>query len=154
MDAIALYSGYENENRNPEHFSLHDCHAESAEYDNESLTFFFPEGFYYAAYGKDWPNTGDAAVSFKTNDAYLYLFVQKDGQTIREEYTVDQLVDKVNRKEWDLEFLYRYDRYKEIMFYGWVWINCKPFHHEFQLFVETDEETYRWNSIKKPEEQI
>ena len=29
--------------------------------------------------------------------------LQKDGQTIREEYTVDQLVDKVNRKEWDLD---------------------------------------------------
>ncbi len=143
-----LFMIYENERRNPEQFSLHDCHALSAEYNNGSLTFFFPEGFYYAAYGKDWPNTGDASVSFKTQDAIFYLFVEKDGQTICEEYTADQLVDKVNRKEWDLEFLYRYDGYKRILFFGWVWVNCAPFSLEFQLFIATDEETYRWNPVK------
>lgn len=139
---------YENESRNPDHFSLHDCRARSADYGGGALTFFFPEGFYYSPYGKDWPNTGDASVSFKTNDAYLYLFVQKDGQTIREEYTADQLVDKINGKEWEPEFLYRYDGYKEIMFYGWIWVDREPFYHEFQLFIETDEETYRWDPLK------
>ncbi|MBR7061833.1 MAG: hypothetical protein IKI42_02260 [Clostridia bacterium] len=139
---------YENESQNAERFSLHDCRARSAEFDNGTLTFFFPDGFYYAPYGNDWPNTGDAAVSFKTKGAYLYLFVEKDGQTIRENYPADQLVDMINRKEWEPEFLYRYDGYKEIMFYGWIWVTGEPFFHEFQLFIATDEETYRWNPIK------
>ena len=69
-------------------------------------------------------------------------------RTIREKYPADQLVDMINRKEWEPEFLYRYDGYKEIMFYGWIWVTGEPFFHEFQLFIATDEETYRWNPIK------
>ena len=135
---------YKYESNDADGFSLHDCRAQSAQYDNGILTFFFQNGL-YRNNGRKRLNTGDAAVSFKNEDVVFYLFVQKDGKTIREEYEADQLVDKINRREWEPEFLYRYDRYKEIMFSGWVWVNCEPFHHEFQLFIETDEETYRWN---------
>ena len=38
----------------------------------------------------------------------FYLFRDEDGKTVREQYSVKQLMQKLNSKEWELEFAYRY----------------------------------------------
>ena len=77
----------------------------------------------------------------------LYIFADSDGQTIRREYTLEQLVEKINDSEWELEFAYRYDGYEEVLYKCWIWENHEPWTYEGELWIGTKEETvFRWNS--------
>ncbi|MBP0970045.1 MAG: hypothetical protein J5744_07865 [Oscillospiraceae bacterium] len=102
---------FEKESRDREKFSLHDCRADRIEQKDRKLTFFFPGGIANSDLGNDWPNTGRAAVQFvllEEDGICFYLFRDEDGKTVREQYSVKQLMQKLNSKEWELEFAYRY----------------------------------------------
>ncbi|MCR4952273.1 MAG: hypothetical protein K6A40_13220 [Solobacterium sp.] len=130
-------------------FSLHDCRAQHIQLENDILTFTFPDGIWCEQYGQDWPNTGKAAVSFHVDQmrgTVLFVFHDENKKTIRTDYTLDELIRKVNAGEWELEFGYRYDGYQEILYRGWIWENHEPWTYECQLFIGTKEEAeYLWN---------
>ena len=47
-------------------------------------------------YSKDWPNTGKAEVEFRIapmRNVYLNLFIDSDGQTLRKDFALEQLVE-------------------------------------------------------------
>ena len=86
-------------------------------------------------YSKDWPNTGKAEVEFRIapmRDVYLNLFIDSDGQTLRKDFTLEQLVEKMNDHEWELEFAYRYDGYEEVLykcFFASLYIGVKEIYY-------------------------
>lgn len=131
-------------------FSLHDCFSTSVELIDKRLIFKLPDGFFFQDYSKDWPNSGKAEVEFTIDPergVWLNLFVDSEGQTIRKEYTLDQLVEKINSQEWELEFAYRYDGYEEVLYRCWIWIKQAPWSYEAELWIGTKENTvFRWNS--------
>lgn len=141
---------YENTSTDKERFSLHDCRSTSAELMSERLVFRFPDGIYCGDYSDDWPNTGKAEVEFVIDSmrgVCVYLFAESAGQTIRKEDMLEQLIDKINKHEWELEFGYRYDGYEEILYKCWVWENHEPWSFECELWIGTKENTvFRWDS--------
>ena len=125
-----------------ERFSLHDCRADHIEYTDGKLVFFFPSGIYCEDYGDDWPNTGAASLEYAVDEMRgitFYVFGKEEDATVREEYTPDQLMEKVNSGEWELEFAYRYDGFQEVMHTCWVWRDEAPWMLEAQLFIGTKE---------------
>lgn len=137
------------QSRYHEAFSLHDCRSDHIEYADNRLTVFFPCGIFFEEYGDDWPNTGPASVEYLTDpmgEVRFYLFTETDGQTIRREYTLEQLIQKVNAGEWELEFAYRYEGYQEVLHICWVWQDREPWSCEAQLFIGTKEaEIFRYD---------
>ncbi len=123
-------------------FSLHDCRASSAKLTDKSLIFIFPDGIFYDEYSNDWPNTGKVEVEFvidKMRGVSVYVFVNEKWQTIRKEYTLEQLIEKINTGEWELEFAYRYDGYEEILYKCWIWEKGEPWTYECELWIGTKE---------------
>ena len=123
-------------------FSLHDCRTDHIELEDGRLTFFFPSGIFCTDYGDDWPNTGAASLEYNVDSMRgitFYAFRETGGQTVREEYEPEQLIEKVNSKEWELEFAYRYEGYQEVLHMCWIWQNGEPWTMEAQLFIGTKE---------------
>ena len=141
--------GYERSSTDKERFSLHDCRATSAERIGERLIFRFPDGIFCADYSKDWPNTGKAEVEFVIDPqrgVCLDLFEDSEGKTVRRQYTLEQLTEKINRGEWELEFLYRYDGYEEVLYLGYIWTTDASGTYECELWIGTKENTvFRWD---------
>ena len=132
--------------------SLHDCIASAAELTNERLIFRFPNGFSYEEYLNEWPNTGEAEIEItleSIKSVKVYLFGEAEGKTIREEYTIEQLVEKINNKEWELEFAYRYYGYQEILYTCWIWNKMGSGTYECELWIRTKEDIiFKWNQPK------
>lgn len=146
---------YEFSSSDKDRFSLHDCLSTSVELIDERLIFKMPDGFFNIGYSDDWPNTGRAEVEFAIDPmrgVHLYLFVDADGETIRKDYTLDQLAEKINNSEWELEFAYRYDGYEEILYTCWIWEKHEPWTYEGELWIGTKTDAiFRWNSPEETE---
>lgn len=130
-------------------FSLHDCRAKMTKIGADTLTFSFPDGIFCADYGRDWPNTGAAEVVFPLDarrGSHVFLFRESDGLTVRECVTLGELAEKINGGGWELEFLYRYDGYGEILYTGCLWNLREPGHLDAQLFIGVGDETvFHWD---------
>jgi len=134
-------------------FSLHDCLATAAELNGEHLIFTFPDGIFYDEYSNDWPNTGKAEVEFiidRMRGVTVYEFIDEKGQTFRKEYSLEQLLEKINSAKWELEFAYRYDGYEEILYKCWIWEKSGQGTFECELWIGTKEDViFRWDSPDK-----
>lgn len=141
---------YEYSSTDKDGFSLHDCRATSAELMDERLLFRFPNGIFYEGYSDDWPNTGKAEVEFAIEPmrgVSVYLFAESEGKTVRKEYTIEQVIEKVNKHQWEIEFAYRYDGYEEVLYKCWIWENKGPWTYECELWIGTKEHTiFKWDS--------
>lgn len=130
-------------------FSLHDCRAKQIRYEDGELTFVFPDGIWCADQGEDWPNTGKACVTYRIDpmrEVTVYLFRMEDGKTVREECAVEELTNKVNRGQWELEFAYPYYGYGEVFHSCWIWQEEEPFSSEAYLFIGTkDTEVFEYD---------
>jgi hypothetical protein len=145
---------YEFTSNNKDCFSLHDCRAVHVEIKDSCLTLYFPEGIFYSEYEDCWPNTGSAAVEYvfdDPEDIRFYLFKGKKKKKTVKEYSLKKLADKINSKKWQLEFLYRYDGYQEVVYTVSVWFNKKPWSYAGQIFIRNEGETFSWNFPPKIE---
>ena len=108
---------------------------------------------FYDEYSNDWPNTGKAEVEFiidRMRGVTVYEFIDEKGQTFRKEYSLEQLLEKINSAKWELEFAYRYDGYEEILYKCWIWEKSGPGTFECELWIGTkDDVIFRWNSPDK-----
>ncbi len=139
---------YQFKSTNKDLFSLHDCEATSAKLEDDKLTFYFPKGIFYCEYGDYWPNTAKAALEFEVeylDEITFYLFKEKSKKRIVKEYTIEEVIEKINKKKWQIEFLYRYDGYNEVMYTVMVWFNKKPYSYEGQIFIRNKSETYYYD---------
>ncbi len=142
--------GYDFESSDKDRFSLHDCYAQEAELADHRLIFRFPDGIYCHGYSDDWPNTGRAEVTFPLvagESATFYQFVDDGKQTVRRQIELRELLEKINAGEWQLEFAYRYDGFREVLYTCWLWVDRPPWSYECQLFIGTQEDTvFRWDA--------
>ena len=56
---------------------------------------------------------------------------------IREEYTIEEVAERINKKEWELEFGYQYDGFQELLHTGWLWQDQQPYSLECRIFIRT-----------------
>ena len=146
---------YEHESTDIDRFSLHDCRATSAEFTREDgrLVFRFPDGIFASDYSDDWPNTGRAEVEFRLDPmrgVTVYLFEDAGDAAVRRECPLCCLIDRINAREWELEFAYRYDGYEEILYKCWLWENDSPHTYECELWIGTkDDVVFRWDAPAK-----
>ena len=114
------------------------------------MVFIFPDGIFFEEYSNDWPNTGKAEVEFTIDllrGITVYQFIESDKQTIRTELDIKLLIEKINSKEWELEFLYRYDGYQQILYECWIWENIGTQTYECELWIGTKTDAvFRWDA--------
>ena len=128
---------------------LHDCRTNKILYEDQAITFCFPDGFYYI---KDSTATENhsAEMSCHIIDKYKENFsvniYRKTifGKTIREDWT-DRFVSAVNKGEFEFEFVYTYRTYHGVLFQGYVWRKRKPWWRECEIELRVDEISYSWD---------
>ena len=138
--------------------SLHDCRANRVELKEGTLSFFFPDGFWVTASHPENPTgktvrTGPGRVD--------YLLRRDDGDdvsvsvfralrwpwSLRRKWELPKLLEAINEKHWELEFLYQYPGGWERIIEGWFWFRKKPWHLECQLKLDVKEVRYCWNEL-------
>ena len=71
---------------------------------------------------------------------------EKDNKLRVEEHSLEYMVDMINIGEWELEFLYEYYGYKEVMYTCEIHLAKEPYFIKGQIFINISKEiTYRWN---------
>lgn len=142
---------------NGKHISLHDCHVTSMSYENGIVTFVFADGIWL---GNEHPEnetgkivrTDKAEVKINLefeneDDMTVYVFKEKHKKTYREEWKISKLVEYVNKKKHALEFLYRYDGYRSVIFECCLWSKKKPYHRECEIKVMLKDMKFYWNEL-------
>lgn len=145
---------------NEKHLTLHDCIAERAYLENGTLGFEFNDGFWVSP---DHPEsnlselvrTDFSKVEYTLEssigcDVVVYVFERTlFKKTVRTEWTVEQLVEKINSGKCRLEFLYQY-----------IDCNCrivecalrsdkKPYYRECLMWIYAPEVSYYWNNLRE-----
>ena len=128
---------------------LHDCRTNKIEYKAQTMSFFFPEGFYFIKDSEAMENRNAEMCchlvdkyegNFSVNISRKNVF----GKIIREDWT-DRFVYAVNKGEFEFEFVYTYRAYHSILFQGYVWRKKKPWWRECEIELHVDEITYSWD---------
>ncbi len=139
--------------------TLHDCIADKIAYNNNTLSFCFPDGFWImpdhkGSYLDKTVRTDAAQVDFTITpddhfEVYLEVFKKrKHFKTIVEYWDLKKLKDAVNNRKYQLEFIYQYRTYFEQM-----WFCCLHYkgnwYGECQLHIPFSTATYRWNNLRE-----
>ena len=125
--------------------SLHDCHTNKVDLDLESITFYIPDGFYIIK-DSSFKSNNNAKVKCHFLDNFdnfnVYIYEQNIlKKTIRKDYT-NEFISKINKGEFEFEFVTTYRAYQYILFKGYIWQDKKPYHKECEIEIHTDEITY------------
>lgn len=135
--------------QNSKEFNLHDCRAASAEIDGSTLIFFFPDGIQRNDGKGEWTKTGNARVELELNPNYggmIQVIEEKDNRLILEEHSLEYMIDKINSVEWEVEFLYEFHGYKEVLYTCEIHLANAPYFIRGQIFINISKDiTYRWN---------
>ena len=138
--------------------SLHDCRVNHIHLEGNDLILDFYDGFWMLPTSDyiDHPvplKTGPAQLCFRDIDIFpidLYKTTRILRRPIlcrRMRIELDQLIDLVNNKNRELEFLYEYHRPGNNLYQCWLW-NTKPrWWMECQFELTSDIIEYRWNEI-------
>lgn len=143
-----------------EHISLHDCRANGISLGDGVLSFVFDNGFWIGADHTLNPHgepmyTDKSEVRFHllyndiNNDITIYIFTNEGEKTFREELSLDEFVKMINSGSAEIEFLYEYKGYRDVIFECWLWFEEEPYHKECVLIISTDDIKYCWNEFLK-----
>ena len=125
---------------------LHDCRTNRIKLEDEYITFYFPDGFYFIEDGNA-VQSGRAEMrchfADKYEDNFSAVIYRKNifGKTVREEWT-DKFLPAVNGGDCEFEFVYTYRSYHSVLFKGYIWQNRKPWWRECEVELRTDEISY------------
>ena len=144
---------------NNEHITLHDCCANSMNYENGVLSFVFPEGFWVTPqHNKNDSDkivrTDLSQVTFDlldrvAEDVRIYIFRRnKNADTVREEWELDNFINKVNSGFFKVEFIDEYKTYQSNLYKCWVHFDNEPYHYECEIIIDTENVTYNWNQLR------
>ena len=141
-------------------FTLHDCVTERVCFADNVLSFDFSDGFWVLP---DHPEgIPDKAVRTDASrveytlmdneyDVTIYVFEKSlFGQIVRKEWSIEDLVDKINSGKCKLEFLYRYNQGD----HNAIWKCClhrgkKPYFADCEIEITYASVQYRWNHLRK-----
>lgn len=128
---------------------LHDCRINHISYENQILSFDFPDGFYIL--NKPEPeHSGQAKMECHIIDEDIdgiSVFIYKEnasGKVIREDWS-DNFITAINAGTFEYEFVTVYRGFQRILFKGYVWFDVKPYHRECEIELHTDCISYMWN---------
>lgn len=128
---------------------LHDCRTTHISYENQILSFEFPEGFYIL-------DTIEPVRSEKAKmECHIIdedidgisIFIYKkhsSGKIIREDWS-DNFVSAVNNGTFEYEFVTTYKSFQRILLKGYVWFDKEPYYMECDIELHTDRISYMWN---------
>ncbi len=150
---------YNHSELNNENIVLHDCYANSMNYENGVLSFVFPEGFWVIP--QHIENDSDkivrtdlSKVDFElldgvAEDVQVYIFRKNErSDTIREEWELDGFITKVNSGFFKVEFIDEYKTYQSNLYKCWVHFDNEPYHYECEIIIDTENVTYNWNQLR------
>lgn len=150
---------FNNSEFNNEHITLHDCCANSMNYENGVLSFVFPEGFWVTPqHNKNDSDkivrTDLSQVDFElldrvVEDVRVYIFRENENaDTIREEWELEDFINKVNAGIFKVEFIDEYKTYQSYLYKCWVWFDDEPYHYECEIIIDSKNVTYNWNQLR------
>ena len=150
---------YNHSELNNDNIALHDCYANSMSYENGVLAFVFPEGFWVTP--QHIKNDSDkivrtdlSQVTFElldrvAEDVRIYIFKKNENaDTIREEWELDNFINKVNSGFFKIEFIDEYKAYQSILYKCWVHFDNEPYHYECEIIIDTENVIYNWNQLR------
>ena len=140
------------------HIILHDCIAEKAYFQNGILGFEFEDGFWVSP---EHPES-DSSTFVKTDfskaefvlgrgsefDITVYVFQRCIfGTTVRKEWKIDKLIDKINSGKCKIEFLYNYEDDGLRIIECYLRFDKRPYFAECQLKLFAPQINYYWNKM-------
>ena len=142
--------------------SLHDCIAESSYFENGSLCFEFSDGFWVLpehpenCFGST-VKTDLAKAEFpleKCNgfDVGITVYLFKDSmfkKVIRTELSIEELLERINRKKCKLEFLYQYTDGFERLLHCELISGKRPYRQECWIKLPSPKVLFHWNNLLK-----
>ena len=142
------------------YLTLHDCIAERAYFENGKLGFEFDDGFWVLP---DHPEsalselvrTDRSKVEYTLEDGEDYdvtVYVFKKSffkKVIRTEWSVQELVNKINTGKCKLEFLYQYIDYNSRIVECEIKFDKKPYRQECIMKISAPEVGYYWNNLRE-----
>ena len=151
---------FSHSDRDEDLFSLHDCITDRACFEGKELRFEFPDGFWvlphHPASDIDKVVRTDAAQVTYTlmdneYDVTIYVFEKSIfGQTVRKEWSVAELVDRINSGKCKLEFLYRYNQGdNNAILKCNVRVDKKPYFKDAWIEITYASVEYAWNHLRK-----
>ena len=146
------------------YLSLHDCIAERAYFENGRLGFEFNDGFWVSPehpesslpdlvrtdfakveYSLECGEDYDVTVFVFKRSPYFKRFTYKKATRI--EWTVHELVNKINSGKCKLEFLYQYVGYNSRIIECELTFNKRPYRQECEIRISAPEVRYYWNKL-------
>ncbi len=136
---------------------LHDCCADRILIEKGKISFDFADGFWITPDHKcsnfqEVVKTDSAKVEFFLEESFeeiiVYIFRKGVfGKTIRETWTIQKLVDFVNNKANQLEFLYHFKQDHESLFQCELHFNKRPFRYVCQIEIPVVKIVYKWDNL-------
>jgi len=137
--------------------SLHDCCADRIQFEDGILSFYFPDGFWIpplhpANTSSEIVRTDAARVDYHiegAHDVSIEVFRKNIfKQTICTQWTLEELIRRVNHKSFRLEFIYQYKNHTDLLWICWLHFDKKPYHYECRIYICAPSKTeYLWNNL-------
>ncbi len=144
--------------------TLHDCIADKISFENNTLCFCLPDGFWITPHHKENSSektvrTDASVVGFPIKDigdTMVYVFTRHRFLWFRKTsvaiWDMEQLISLVNSGKCTLEFITQYRTYGEQMWHCAIRSNKKPYYRECQLYLPETEATFFWNNLRPERE--
>ena len=162
-----IYKNFKHINSDAFHgkeLTLHDCIADKISFENNTLCFYLPDGFWITPHHKENSSekivrTDASAVDFPIKDigdTMVYVFTRHRFLWFRKTsvaiWDMEQLISLVNSGKCTLEFITQYRTYGEQMWHCAIRSNKKPYYRECQLYLPETEATFFWNNLRPERE--
>ena len=139
--------------------TLHDCIADKISFENNTLRFFLPDGFWVTPHHKANSSekvvrTDASVVEFSTkdiDDIMVRVFTRHRWMGFRntsvEFWDAEQLISKINSGKCAIEFITQYKSHYEQMWHCAIRSNKKPYYRECHLHLPNTNATFYWNNL-------
>jgi len=137
--------------------SLHDCHAHRIVFSEGMLRCCFPEGFWitpqHAANDLDKVVRTDAAVvdfALADADAVTIRVFERNllRQTVVKDWSLQTLIDRVNRGRCTVEFLYQYRWDNDQLWECVIHAPRRPYYRACQIHLSSTQAVFHWNDLR------
>ena len=140
--------------------TLHDCVADKIAFENNTLRFYLPNGFWITPHHGE--NSSDKVV--RTDASVVDFSIKEiDEITVRvfirniwcwsrketaEIWHIDQLISAVNSGKSTIEFITQYRTYGEQLWHCVIHSKKKPYYRECQLYLPNTTANFCWNDLR------
>ena len=139
--------------------TLHDCIADKISFENNTLRFYLPNGFWVTPHhevnsSEKTVRTDASVVDFSIediDDISVRVFTRNTWCWSRkmsvENWHMEQLISKVNNGRCTIEFVTQYKSHYEQMWHCVIHSNKKPYYRECHLHLPNTNATFYWNNL-------